>query len=115
MSFFKFLDNKYRNFTLDNQIEFSLAKEGYQQATHAWVLTIRKFFKAVRIVTLPFEYLLQKACLLSKDVSYETRYEELKQYTEKVLRAAKEAEQAGKPLPPNPEALLQPDSVKATE
>jgi hypothetical protein len=89
MTYFKFLDNKFRNYGLDQQIsdEFNPAVAGFQQACHAWVGGIRSFFKYVRLVTLPFEYLLAKAFLLPRDIDYESRYAELKAASEKQLAA----------------------------
>jgi len=115
LKFFDFLDNKYRNLSLDTQIEFSLAKEGYQQAVHFWVLQVRKFFKVARIITLPFEYLAVKIGILAKDIQYETRYAEIKANTERLLKAAAEAQKAGQPLPANPADLVAPVSATGAQ
>ena len=108
LSYFQYLDNKFRNLGLDSQIEYTLAKDGEQKACHMWVMGIRKFFMYLHIVTLPFRYILTKACLLAKDVDYSTRVEELKAYTEKVLNAAHDAQAKGESLPADPSQLVKP-------
>lgn len=115
MSFFSFLDNRFRNLSLDNQIEFSLNKEGHQKASHYWVIAIRRFFTVVHFCLLPFKYASQMLHITSPDEDHATRIEELKAYTEKVLTAAKQAQVNGQPLPANPAELIAPAVTKPSE
>lgn len=104
MTYFEFLDNRFRNLTLDTQIEYTLEKEGEQQAAHQWVLTIRKFNKYMNFLILPVKYLLQKTGIVKSDLDYNTRYAEIKAYTERTLAEAKAAQRAGQPVPVNQDA-----------
>lgn len=101
MTFFQFLDNKFRNLQLDLQMEFSLKKDGVSKASHQWVLTIRKFYTVLAFITLPIQYLLQRIDLITKDVVYTERYADIKAYTDKALKDAREAQRQAAPVPSN--------------
>lgn len=96
MTFFTYLDNKFRNLGLDNQISFSLKKDGAQKAAHSWVIGIRRFWITIYFLSFPINYILIKCRLLKPDVEYNSRYEEIKTNSDRVraeLEAAKKAQQ----------------------
>lgn len=105
MSFFTYLDNKFRNFSLDAQQEFSLAKDGYQKACHQWVLMVRKIHMALYFCVLPFLYVFQSIGIIRQDQDYSTRVAELKAMSEKLLAEARAAQVAGAPVPINQDTV----------
>jgi hypothetical protein len=53
------------------------------------------------LLSLPFEYCLMRLRIVSPDVDYSTRIDELKAYTAKTLAQAKAAQKDGAPVPVN--------------
>lgn len=107
MTFFEFLDNRFRNKSLDRQINDTLDQDGMQRACHTWVLYIRKFYTVLYFVLLPGVFLLKKLRVVSQDADYNLRFEDIRAYTEKTLKAAREAEKAGEPCPdPNASKVI---------
>lgn len=100
MNFFDYLDNTYRNGSLDCQIneDFSLKLDGKTKAAHAWVGRIRKFWSFAYAFALPVTYFLTKAGVLKPEVDAKSRMADMKAAHDKLqaeIEARLAAQKAG--------------------